>query len=434
MSFARRPPARPRRPESVVFNAYSLVLNVILTSGTGVLFWVVAARVCSPEEVGEDGALISAMLLIVSLLSLNLVSAILRFLPVVRTRVSTAILGSYALAGTASGVGAVAFVVLAPRLDSKFGFLATHPGLAVLFVFAVLAWSVFALQDAVLTAFGQSHWVAVENGAFGLLKLAVLPVAVLAALTASHAIFVSWMLPMVVLLVPVNWAIFRRFAPHGGQRGDDPTPVGRVGRRGLANFMAQDYGAPLRRQAANTFLPILVVALLGTRQGARFYIPFTIVNSVDLLFFSIAMPLTVEGAKDPARLGELVRTLTRRFSWLLALAVIVLVAAGYFVLLPYGTGYARTGDVLIRVLALASPVRAVVSLTSAIWRVEGHADRILALQALNFALVIPLTVILGDADGLTGAGLAWLIANATAGLFVLPTFVRMIRAPRPAAA
>jgi O-antigen/teichoic acid export membrane protein len=249
-------------------SAYSLMLNVVLTSALGVAFWVLAARMFPSQVVGRDSALVSAMVTIYTLCSLNLSAAVLRFLPVVRIDPKRAVLFAYGATAGVSGVGALLFAVLAPKVSSEFEFLTAQPGLTALFVAAVAVWGIFTLQDSVLTALRKAPWVPAENGLFGVLKIAALPALLVAGL--SHSVFIAWVIPLVVLVVPINYLIFWRVMPSRTLRPGEMSPIERFGRRGLARFMGQDYLASIFFQAGSTAMPIVVVALLGSSAGAYF--------------------------------------------------------------------------------------------------------------------------------------------------------------------
>lgn len=62
-------------------NAYALMLNTVVNSGLGLLYWVFAARVFSTEDVGRGNAMVNLMMLISVLTSLNFGQALIRFLP-----------------------------------------------------------------------------------------------------------------------------------------------------------------------------------------------------------------------------------------------------------------------------------------------------------------------------------------------------------------
>jgi O-antigen/teichoic acid export membrane protein len=409
-------------------SAYSLMLNVVLTSALGVAFWVLAARMFPSQSVGRDSALVSAMVTIYTLCSLNLSAAMLRFLPVVRIDPKRAVLLAYGATAGVSGVGALLFAVLAPKVSSEFGFLERQPALTALFVAAVAVWGVFTLQDAVLTALRKAPWVPAENGLFGVLKIAALPALLVGSL--SHAVFIAWVIPMVVLVVPINYLIFWRVMPSRTIRPGEMSPIQRFGRRGLARFMGQDYLATIFFQAGSTAMPIVVVALLGSSAGAYFYMPYTVVAAFDLMFMNVASSLTVEGAVDESRLPELTRTVVHRFRFLLLAGVTIFAGGASVLLLPFGGEYAHHGAPVLRLLAIASLARAVVALYAAISRVEGHAGRILLAQIATLVLIISATLVFSHVAGLTGVGYAWLLANGVVACVVAPHVIRVFRRGR----
>jgi O-antigen/teichoic acid export membrane protein len=431
VSRVRTPPvlalsrARPFTADPLLRSAYSLIANVVVTSGLGVGFWIAAARMFPASEVGRDSALVSAMMVVSTICALNLNSGLLRFLPVSKLAPSRVVLGSYALAAASSAIGAIAFVLLAPRLAHSYRFLEQDPVLSGVWVVAVIAWGVFALQDSVLTALRRAPWVPIENGVFGVLKFAALPA--LLAIGSVHAIFIAWAIPMILLLVPVNYLIFRRFIPNRPVHSAELSPIEQLGRRGLARFLANDYLAMILLQAGSTLLPVLVVGLIGPSQGAYFYMPFTIVAALDQLSYQVFSSLTVEGAVSPQRLPELVHQISRRFGPLLLGAVALIVGAASIILLPFGSHYVHGGADVLRILVLASPLRAVITLYCAVSRVRGRTGPVLAVQAALFVITGSLTLWLGSATGLGGVGLAWLIANAVVALGVLPLALAQLR-------
>ena len=58
-----------------------------------------------------------------------------------------------------------------------------------------MAWAIFTLQDGVLIGMRSAPWVAIENGIFGVAKIALL---LAFAVALPHlGIYISWMLPVV---------------------------------------------------------------------------------------------------------------------------------------------------------------------------------------------------------------------------------------------
>jgi O-antigen/teichoic acid export membrane protein len=407
----RRQRAHPPAHDSTALlkSAYSLALNVVLTSALGLGFWIVAARIFPSSTVGRDAALVAAMTTLSAICQLNFAAAIPRFLPIVRDRPERVVWGSYLLTGLVSVLGAIAFVLVAPAVSSSYRFLSTQPALALLFVASVVVWGVFSLEDAVLTAARRAVWVPVENTIFGVLKIAALPV--MLSLASGHPVFIAWNAPVVALVIPVNLFIFLRVLRKPIAISNRPTPIERFGLRGLLRFLAQDYLAFVFAAASSGLLPVLVVALLGGSSGAYFYMPFALIAAFDSLFALVVQPLTVEGALAEARLPELTRDIVRHFGWLLVVGIILLAGGASHILALYGADYARKGAPLLRLLALASLFRAITGVYMAICRVEGRASRILGTQVATLVLLVVLVAVLAPSHGLVGVGLAWLIAS-----------------------
>ena len=432
ISRALRSTAAEWTSHPLLLSASSLMLNVVLSSFTGVVFWIVAARVFTSEAVGRDSALISSMIIVAAVCQLNLGSAIIRFLPITKMSPSGAVLRAYAVAAGTSAAGGLAFVLAAPKLAHSYRFLSGHAELSALYVAAVSVWSVFALEDSVLTAVRRAPWVTVENAAYGAARIALLPA--ILVLGASDGVFVAWAVPLFICVVVVNVLLFTRVMPaHSSARGM-PSPIERFGRHGIASFMAQDYVASILFVGSTTFLPVLVVALRGSVDGAHFYMPLMVVSTFDLLFGNVTRSLTVEGAMADRDIPLLVWMTIVRFRWMVVGGILVLIAVARPLLLLFGSAYASTGVSVLRLLACASVFRAVIALYSAICRLEGRAERVLATQAAVFVLTVGLTILLGRTGGLQRVALAWLIANCLTALATTPHAWRIYCEGRAAAA
>ena len=161
---------------------------------------------------------------------------------------------------------------------------------------SVVVWCVFALQDGVLTASGRPCGCRSRTASTAIGKIVLL--VALAPVTPEYGIVVSWIVPALVLLPPVNLLIFRRLLRRHTRA---PRPAA-SDRRSIARFVGGDYLGSIFALAAVDLLPVLVVARLGAADTAYFYLPFLIVYSVELVAVNLGVSLTVEGALDRSRL------------------------------------------------------------------------------------------------------------------------------------
>ncbi|PIN72345.1 hypothetical protein COV22_03490, partial [Candidatus Woesearchaeota archaeon CG10_big_fil_rev_8_21_14_0_10_47_5] len=149
--------------DSISKSSFFLVLNTIVTTGLGFLFWTLNARLFSSEQVGLASAVISAMNLIIALTGLGFGTAIIRFLPTAETRdgknryVNTFLSFNALIVFAASSLFLLFLSIVSPRLL----FIKANIYLAVAFIFFVTAFSAFSLLDSVMMAYDCARWIVV---------------------------------------------------------------------------------------------------------------------------------------------------------------------------------------------------------------------------------------------------------------------------------
>ena len=367
---------------SLIRSADSLLVSTGASAVLGAVFWVAAARLFSADEVGRDAALIAAMVELSTICQLNLDNVLVRQLPRVGDGAARYVARAYALNTLLALVLGTAFVLVAPSVTDELAFLRDDPLVGAAFVVGLALWGVFTLQDSTLTALRHAQWVPVENIAFGVLKIAALPVAL--ALASGNGIFLAWIVPMAILLLPVNLFVFRRAMP----RHRPGTAPAELGRRQLGLLFAQDYAGQVLMRLGVTVLPVLVIATLGPAANAYFFVPFTIVIAFDMMVLGIGTSVLAEGSYDARLVRDHIATAVRRYGPLLLAGVLLLVVAAPLALLPFGADYAREGDDVLRLLALASIPRAIVFLAGAVWRLQGHGRWLLGIEALMLVALL----------------------------------------------
>ncbi len=396
-------------------NGYALILNSAATSGLGILYWILAARLYPTDVVGFNSAIISAMVLLSTIARLNLSDALLRFIPTTGRDAPRLVAGSYlvAIALTLSaGVVLFAGLNIAP---GALTFLRAGDLFAPVFILAATCWSVFGLQDYVLTGARQAVWVPLENGAFAALKIILL---VLCTTTfKDYGIFASWTIPVALSLLPVNWLIFYRVLPRfvrASEHRARPLPA-----RQLATFALGNYAGALFWMAATLLLPLIVTQMLGARANAYFYQPWLIAGSLQLVASNMGTSLTVEGAHDQSRLLHYSRRVLIHTAKLLLPLVGATMLGAPLVLGIFGAEYASQGTVLLQLLALAVFPYLIMSVYLSHARVERNIMGLVGVQALFCILALGLTVLLLPVQGITGVGWAWLIAQTTVALLLV---------------
>ncbi len=389
-------------------------------------FWVVAARLYPTAEVGRDTVLIAVMIELSTICQLNMGNGIARFLPDLGKRSRRALGFVLALTGLTALVVGTVFVLIAPHASQQLKYIEDEPALALTFVLTLALWGAFTLQDAALTATRQAPAIPVKNGVFGLLKLAALPL--LLAMGATHGIFLAWVLPMALMLIPMNLLIFKWAIP-GHVTGEHlrTSSIARIGARRAVRFLTQDYLASIFTQATLTVLPLLVIAILGAEQSAYFAMPFTIVLAFDTFAYGACTSLVVEATLHHESLRALTKLFARRVLTLLIPAAALLAAAAPLVMLPFGSAYAEHGATALRLLLCGSIFRTVIALFSAVSRARGQGKRLASIELALLVLVLGTASPLAQSSGIQGVAGAWLAANAIICLAVIPLLIGFLR-------
>lgn len=432
----RRAPGGPgrawlarRRRDPLGTTAGALVATAVTTSGLGVVFWAVASHLYSPARLGQDVALISAMLLLSIISQLNLGMGMVRLLPQIYERPWRPVLSVYALAALVGVVVAVSFVIVAPEVSSGFAFVGHDSRLALALVVGVVLWNVFSLQDAVLTAARWAVALPIENGIFGVLKIGL--VVLLAWVLAGHGVFYGWLLAMAVMLVPVNWLIFGRVLPSR-KPSVAPEAAGtlRIGdRTRVARYLVTDYVAALLSQGYKALLPLLVLGALGSAANAYFYAAFLVAAAVGELSLSLSTSLVVEGAHDGSGVASMARRSVLLYAKLALPGILVLVAAAPLILRPFGAAYVTHGTTLLRLLIAGTVPQAVVTLYLGIERVRARVGRVIVAEAAIVALITGGAIAGMSRYGLDGMGVAWLAGQSVVALAVSPRLWAACRRP-----
>jgi O-antigen/teichoic acid export membrane protein len=395
----------------------ALVLSSGLTSGLGLLFWIMAARLYDSATVGVNSTVLSAMTLLGTAAQLNLGNALLRFVPVAGRNTRALVVGCYAAAVAAATLAGAVFALgaswWAPELHAVFG----GSELVAFFTLSTPVWAMFVMQDYILPAIKKATLVPVENLVFSVLKIVFLGAA--AALGMWSGLAVSWVAAtaVIVLIVTVYLA---RVLPRAGDRdentGQEPAAVTV---RDVASFVRADYAGTVFLLAAVFGLPLAVLARLGPEAAAVYGIAWQIAYALYLVVNGMGQSLVAHVAADPHRLEAARRGMVHKAMALLVPAVLVIAVAAHPVLSLFGPGYADEGSLLL-VLLVLSAIPNVIT-WSTVWaaRVRRDGRVLFGLPAAITTAVIAGSWFLMPVMGVVGAGVAWLGAQGVAAAGVL---------------
>ncbi len=406
-----RPPGSLRarlealRADPLLVNSALMFTTTVLMAAGGALFWVVAARVQSPENVGLAGSLVSAGDAIALFAQLGLNITLMRILPT-SERKAADVTTAAVLIAFAGAVLALAYSLLLPWASPRLHEVLLSPGAVVVYSVLVGATALNVLTDSIFLSINRVRSYLWLNGVLlGVTKCALpLLLAGVGALGLYGSVGGA-----VLLCAAVSMVAIYRHVP--GRRLVGPSPQLWAARR----FAGAGYVQYVLNVVPQLVIPLLVINALGAARGAVFFLSAQIVSLQSAAIFAVGNSMYAETQRSPQRCLAAVRRggLTMALVAGAGAAVVLLLAP--YVLAVFGAHYAREGTATLRALSLC-----VVAVGFNYWsamrlRIAHHLPAMITVQLAGTLAVLTLTY-LAAAHGTVWVALGWGVGQFAGGL------------------
>jgi len=395
------------------FTAYALIINQVISAGLGMLYWFIAARMFPDSIVGRNAAVISQLALISFLAQFSMQAAMVRFVPAAGLAARRFVLNAYVLAFISCGIVAAAALFIQRWLSPDHTILNFSFSESVWWVLIMAVWGIFTVQEGVLIGLRKPMWVLVQYVLYNVSKIALLFTFINPP--QQWGLFASWTLSVPVIVLIINYVIFKWLLPEHMEKTQHMTPP--AGSQ-IRKFVIGDYAGVLFSETTFRLLPTLVVLVLSDAANAYFNQSWQLSMPLYMIAANMAASFTVSAAADQANLEEYGRRMIKHMARLLVPFALLLALVVPFILRIYGPAYAEQGSTLMRLL-LISVIPAIINT----WYI-GYAraqNRVLWMvlnQALLCVLVLSLSYVLLPRMGITGVGVAWLISQSIVAVSV----------------
>ena len=404
----------------LVRNGYALMVSTFGSAAVGLLYWALAARLYPAEQVGIASATVSAMMLVSGVAQLGLNSFLVRFVPAASSSRTRLILSCYSAAVLASLAFCVVFYEELPYWAPHLSQYVRGSAEWAFFVLAVVGWTLFALQDSVLTGLRLTVWVPIENLVFSVLKLLLLYVLALSA--PEFGILLAWLFSFLILIPPINLLIAWNLTKGSVTRSNPSNQLPR--RKGLLVFWAGNYLGALAGLIASALIPVLVLNAVGPRSVAYFYGPWMVYSGLQMVAGNMAISLTTEVAADPTRFDTQLRKAIKHTLLLLLPAAGIVLVMSPWILALYGHEYVTFGTSLLRWLAVAAVPNGLVALALGVARLQNRGLVVGIIMVTTSGFGVALGLVLLPYMGIAGMGLSWACVQTIFAVVLLIFVIR----------
>ncbi len=406
---------------SLYRNAFYLIIAHLALPLSGFLFWIIASRFYTPENVGLASATIAAMTLVAALSTLGLDYGLIRFLTHAGSNANRMVNSCLIITSLVSimicGIFFAGISVWSPKLL----FLRQNTIYLTVFVVFTIATTLSFLVSNAFVAQRRAGFVLATGLIFGLLRLP-LPV-LLVIFFHSFGIFASWGVSVVIALI-----ISVLFFLPRAQPGYRLFPaLSRSVVNEMIRFSSTNYIANLFWYVPGLILPIMVLHMLGAELNAYFYIAWSVGNLLAMIPQATSTSLFAEGSYDEQRLGaDTKRSLKLTFLIIVPAAILILIIADKLLLL-FGASYSEEGTMLLRILVLAAFPITINYIYLSVKRVENKLAVLIGLSAFIAIAALALSYLLLPRMGVNGVGIAWLGSQGVVAVGIVISF--LVRRP-----
>ena len=392
------------RDDPLLANSVYLMLSTVTMGLFGFVFWVVAAHLFRPGQVGLATTLVAASILITHASQLGFNSTFIRFLPSAGER-SEEINTGLVLVSAASLLVAAGYILVVPVFVHQLLEVRDSLALAVGFVVFCAMAAVNLATDAVFIAFRQARFNVLVDGLLqGVVKV-TLPVVLIAL--GGYGVYAAtgW---AAVAAVAASLAIM---VWKFGYRPRLQVST-RYLRRAL-RFSSANYGANLLNMVPILVLPLVVLHGLGAADAGYFYVAFQLAGVVFAVAYSISQSTFSEGSQPGVSFRGLMRRSARAEAVSVLPAAVVLLVVARLVLLVFGRAYAHRAVGALEILALSAPLVALYDWVCVLLRLRHELAELVVVNAV-YALSITGLALAWSHRGLAWVAGAWLAGNLLA--------------------
>jgi len=399
---------------SLYRNAAYLMVGTAVTSITGFVFWIIAARFYPAEAVGLGSAIISALGLLATFSGLGLGIGLIRFLPGAGKDGNDMINSCFTLSGLASVAVALIFLAGLRFWSPALLVVRQHPIFFTAFVVFAVATALQPLASNVFLAKLNTKFIVILNAIVGSLKIALVPVLSMFFASAFGIFASTGLATAIALLFAAFWLLPK------AQNGYRPFP--KIEKRvlnELSHYAAGNYVARTLLLMTPYVLPLVVLNILGAEMNAYFYIAWTVAVALQVIPTSIFNSLFAEGSNDEASIRtNTAKSLKFTFLLLLPLALLILIIAEKLLLL-FGQAYADNAGLLLRIVIVSVIPWGINYLYLSIERVRKNIKGIITVTAVATCLSLGLSYLLMLRMGLIGVGIGYVAGQTIAAIAVV---------------
>lgn len=393
--------------DSLIKNSIYLMTTSFFSGILGFLFWIIAARYYTPNDVGITSAMFSSLTLVSIISFLGLTRALIFYLP--RNGNTNKIINSCLTTGIiSSAIFSLIFIsglkIWAPELLLTLNNL----GNISIFIAVTIAMSISGLIGASFTAGRRSSFLMIKEAVYHFVKMFPLILFTsFGAIGIVMSIGVGFASAIIVgfILLPKVW----KYSP-----GLILDPI----IKDMASFSAGNYVAGLLYNLPKLIFPVIILNMIEAKSAGYFYIAMMTASILYDVSLAISSSLLVESSDQDQFFNNIMKSI--KFNLIIAsLGILSFIIFGKFILNIFNPSYAENAATTMIILAATSIPLSLVNIFTTVRNSQGRVASMIKMNMLTASITFILSIPLIRVMNIEGAAVSYLIANTVGALIVI---------------
>lgn len=393
--------------DSLLKNSIYLMMTYFVTSIIGFFFWIIAAKLYTPQDIGITSAIFSSIALISMIGSLGLSRALIYYLP--RDKNTDKIINSCLIINIISSIIFSVIFILGLKIWSpELALTLNNLTNIAIFIFIGIAISISGIIGAAFTAGRRSSFQMIKESIYHLIK--IFPLIFFVELGAM-GIIISLCIGLIISIIIGFILLYKtwNFLPEVKL---DPIV------KNMMSFSAGNYVADIFYNVPRLILPILILNTLSANSAGYFYIAIMMATLLYGISQAISNSLLVESYDEINFKNNINKAI--RFNLIVLVPALLLIAIfGKFILGILNPTYAKNATTTMIILLLSSIPISLINIFNTVRNSQNRVSSMIKINAFIALITILLSMLLIKIMNIEGVAISYLIANIIGSMIII---------------
>ncbi|MFX0086966.1 MAG: hypothetical protein ACFFAU_15015 [Candidatus Hodarchaeota archaeon] len=388
----------------VMIYSFLIYLNFTFLTLLGFIFWIIAANLYPPSNIGISTSNISLVRLIVIFSTLGLNMTILRYFPLNINNHKR----FFSVIAFTTFICTIVVVSLINILPFNLNFLEqTYLKNIFLLILISYIWLLFEILDAILVSLDIPLLILFKSGTFSVLKILTLSFLIF----SFDSIISSWYFSAFISIILTIICIVGYRILFSGRKGEIINEKSEEhdssNHLQLIKFSLYNYLVHIISLLPLTLLPILATEMYGAEQGAYFFISLTISNFLYAIPRSAVPPLLSDRSKS--------KLIIKRLLLILSGLTVIFTLLNTFILSFFGNFYVSSVTISILTLLLITSLPFCYNL---IKTAEYNREYLLnEFLSVNAIILVCTLLFISFSNNVVDIAFSWFVGNILGTIF-----------------